>query len=135
LSLQPSASPSTRRQAALGAEVAAVSEFIIGGQRDGDAADVVVSGELDMYTAPQLRERLVTLASEGARYVTVDLAGVNFVDSTALGVLVGGLKRLRQFDGDLRLRSPQPGTYKVLEITGLTRIFTITREGDRSAGA
>ena len=107
-----------------------MNEFIIVGQRDGDAADVVVSGELDMYTAPQLRERLVTLASEGARYVTVDLAEVNFVDSTALGVLVGGLKRLRQFDGDLLLRSPQPGTYKVLEMTGLTRIFTITRRWD-----
>ncbi len=112
-----------------------MNEFIIVGQRDGDAADVVVSGELDMYTAPQLRERLVTLTSEGARYVTVDLAEVNFVDSTALGVLVGGLKRLRQFDGDLLLRSPQPGTYKVLEMTGLTRIFTITRDGTRPSGA
>jgi anti-sigma B factor antagonist len=80
-----------------------------------------------MYTAPRLREGLVELAAKGARLVTVDLAGVNFIDSTALGVLVGGLKRLRQSDGDLMLRSPRPSAVKVLEMTGLTRVFTITQ--------
>jgi anti-sigma B factor antagonist len=91
-----------------------------------ETASVVVRGELDMYTAPQLRQELVGLVAQGARQVTVDLEAVGFVDSTALGVLVGGLKRLRQLDGDLTLRSPSPRTLKVLEITGLTKVFTVT---------
>jgi len=103
-----------------------MNNFTIDADQDGDAATVVVVGELDMYTAPRLRESLVELATKGALLVTVDLAGVNFVDSTALGVLVGGLKRLRQSDGDLVLRGPRPGALKVLEMTGLTRVFTIT---------
>lgn len=91
-----------------------------------ETASVVVRGELDMYTAPQLRQELVGLVAQGARQVTVDLEAVGFVDSTALGVLVGGLKRLRQLEGDLMLRSASPRTLKVLEITGLTKVFTVT---------
>jgi anti-sigma B factor antagonist len=102
-----------------------MDDFTIDADKDCDTATLVVAGELDMYTAPRLREALVELAARGALVVTVDLAGVTFVDSTALGVLVGGLKRLRQCNGDLVLRSPRPGALKVLEMTGLTRVFTI----------
>jgi anti-sigma B factor antagonist len=102
-------------------------------QVDGTAS-VVVSGELDMYTAPRLREELVGLTIQGSRDVTVDLEAVNFVDSTALGVLVGGLKRLRQLDGDLKLKSPSPQTFKVLELTGLTKVFSITHNANGSSG-
>jgi anti-sigma B factor antagonist len=109
-----------------------VTEFSIATTKDGIVADVVVAGELDMYTAPRLRDALVELTATGARQVTVDLAGVVFVDSTALGVLVGGLKRLRQADGDLALRSPRPGAMKVMEMTGLNRVFTITYDGNGS---
>lgn len=106
-----------------------MTNFTIAAHQDGEAANVVITGELDMYTAPRLRQEIVGLMSMGARQVTVDLAGVDFVDSTALGILVGGLKRLRQSHGDLMLRSPRPGTRRVLEMTGLTRIFTIRTEG------
>jgi anti-sigma B factor antagonist len=107
-------------------KVAAVTDFgLVVNQTDGKAS-VVVSGELDMYTAPRLREELVGLTTRGSRDVTVDLEAVNFVDSTALGVLVGGLKRLRQLDGDLKLRSPSAQTFRVLELTGLTKVFEIT---------
>jgi anti-sigma B factor antagonist len=103
-----------------------VTDFdLVVNQVDGKAS-VVVTGELDMYTAPRLREELVGLTTRGSRDVTVDLEGVNFVDSTALGVLVGGLKRLRQLDGDLKLKSPSAQTFKVLELTGLTKVFSIT---------
>jgi anti-sigma B factor antagonist len=102
-----------------------VTDFTIATDRVGDTADLVVTGELDMYTAPRLREQLVELATVGVRQVIVDLAGVRFIDSTALGVLVGGLKRLRQSDGELVLRGPRPGALRVLELTGLTRVFTV----------
>jgi anti-sigma B factor antagonist len=88
--------------------------------------EVRLMGELDMSTAPQLREELLRLASDGARMVTVDLSDLAFVDSTGLSVLITGLKRLRQQGGEMALRSPSPGTRRVLEITGLTEVFPIS---------
>ncbi len=92
---------------------------------DDDGVVVSAAGELDLNTAPDLREQLARLVNGGARHVTVDLAGVTFVDSTALSVLVSALKRLRQADGDLALASPNPSVRRVFEITGLTRLFSI----------
>jgi len=83
------------------------------------------AGELDVNTAPELREHLARLAGDGARKIVVDLTYVSFIDSTALSVLVSALKRLRQTDGDLELASPNPSVKRVFEITGLTRLFTI----------
>ncbi len=111
-----------------------MSQFGLVVNHSGDDASVVVQGELDVYTAPQLRQELVSLVAQGARQVTVDLQGVGFVDSTALGVLVGGLKRLRQIDGDLTLRGPSAGIVRVLEMTGLTKVFNVvTSAGPASA--
>jgi anti-sigma B factor antagonist len=90
------------------------------------AYEVHLHGELDMSTAPQLRQELLRLTSDGATEVTIDLSELEFVDSTGLSVLVTGLKRLRETGGDLALRSPTPGTRRVLEITGLTEIFSIS---------
>jgi anti-sigma B factor antagonist len=84
-----------------------------------------VKGEVDVYTAPRLREKLVELVSQGKHQIIVDLEGVDFLDSTGLGVLVGGLKRLRSHDGDLGLVCTQHRILKVFEITGLTKVFAI----------
>jgi anti-sigma B factor antagonist len=84
-----------------------------------------VGGEIDVYTAPQLRERLVALVEDGARQVVVDLSRVEFLDSTGLGVLVGALKRLRSVDGDLSLVCPRERLLKIFRITGLDGVFTI----------
>ena len=86
---------------------------------------LAVKGEVDVYTAPRLREKLVELVSQDKLQVIVDLEGVDFLDSTGLGVLVGGLKRLRSHDGDLGLVCSQPRVLKVFEITGLTKVFEI----------
>ena len=91
---------------------------------------VSVRGEVDIATAPKLREKLVELASQGAQQVVVDLEGVEFLDSTGLGVLIGGMKRLRGLDGDLTLVCTQPRILKVFEITGLNRAFTIYESVD-----
>lgn len=86
---------------------------------------LAVRGEVDVYTAPRLREKLVELVTQGHHHVVVDLEGVDFLDSTGLGVLVGGLKRLRSHDGDLTLVCTQHRIRKVFEITGLNKVFTI----------
>ena len=100
-------------------------------ERNGYAV-LAVFGEVDVYTAPNFRERLIELVSEGKHQIVVDLEGVDFLDSTGLGVLVGGLKRLRSHDGDLSLVCTQSRILKVFEITGLTKVFTIHRTVDEA---
>ncbi|HET9443417.1 MAG TPA: STAS domain-containing protein [Acidimicrobiales bacterium] len=88
-------------------------------------AVLAVKGEVDVYTAPRLREKLVELVTQGKHRIVVDLEGVEFLDSTGLGVLVGGLKRVRSHNGDLSLVCTQHRILKVFEITGLTKVFSI----------
>ena len=103
-------------------------------ERNGFAV-LAVHGEVDVYTAPQFREQLIQLVDQGQRSILVDLEGVEFLDSTGLGVLVGGLKRVRSHDGDLALVCTQRRILKVLEITGLTKVFTIHDSVDAAVAA
>jgi anti-sigma B factor antagonist len=101
----------------------------------GDHAVVEVKGEIDVYTAPKLREKLIELVSEGSHNVVVNLEGVDFLDSTGLGVLVGGLKRVRAHDGSLRLVCTQERILKIFRITGLTKVFPIHTSVDEAVSA
>jgi anti-sigma B factor antagonist len=92
---------------------------------EGDRTVVAVSGEIDVYTAPKLREHLIDLVSSGQYKLIVDLESVDFLDSTGLGVLVGGLKRVRTHDGSLDLVCSQDRILKIFRITGLTKVFAI----------
>ncbi len=92
---------------------------------EGDRTVVAVGGEIDVYTAPKLREQLVDLVNAGRYHLIVDMEGVEFLDSTGLGVLVGGLKRVRAHDGSLRLVCTQERILKIFRITGLTKVFPI----------
>ena len=85
---------------------------------------VAVSGDVDIATAPALRERLAEAVRDSPA-VVVDLAEVGFMDSTGLGVLVGGLKRVRNHDGSLQLVCTQEKILKIFRITGLTKVFPI----------
>ena len=91
----------------------------------GEHTVLEVGGEVDVYTAPRLRERLVELVDGGARRVVVDLGRVDFLDSTGLGVLVGALKRVKAHDGSLSLVCTQDKILKIFKITGLTKVFPI----------
>jgi anti-sigma B factor antagonist len=92
---------------------------------EGDRTVVEVGGEIDVYTAPKLREQLVDLVNAGRYHLVVDMEKVEFLDSTGLGVLVGGLKRVRAHDGSLRLVCTQERILKIFRITGLTKVFPI----------
>src|SRR5213596_3659479 len=91
----------------------------------GDRTVVEVGGEIDVYTAPKLREQLVELVNDGSFHLVVDMEGVDFLDSTGLGVLVGGLKRVRAHEGSLRLVCNQDRLLKIFRITGLAKVFVI----------
>jgi anti-sigma B factor antagonist len=90
-----------------------------------DHTVLAVGGEIDVYTAPQLRERLIELVEGGNQHIVVDMEQVEFLDSTGLGVLVGGLKRVRAHDGSLRLVCAQERILKIFRITGLEKVFGI----------
>ncbi|MDA8313550.1 MAG: STAS domain-containing protein [Actinomycetota bacterium] len=96
---------------------------------------VAASGEIDVATAPPLRDRLQALTTSGNANVVVDLLGVTFLDSTALGVLVGALKRCREAGGDLPLVIAEPRILKVFEITGLTGVFSIFETVHEAVGS
>lgn len=91
----------------------------------GDCAVLRVGGEVDVYTAPRLRERVIQLVADGVRYVVADLREVDFLDSTGLGALVGSLKRLRERDGSLKLVTGQERIVQVFRLTGLVRVFAL----------
>lgn len=82
-------------------------------------------GEIDVASAPMLREELIGLIGDERTRIVLDLTEVDFVDSTGLGVLVGALRRTRTAGGDLRLACTNARILKVLEITGLDSIFTV----------
>ena len=106
------------------------------GHYSKDGIEVVtVEGEIDIYTAPRLRELLIDLVSKGSYQLVVDLDKVGFLDSTGLGVLVGGLKRVRPHDGWLDLVCTQERILKIFKITGLTKVFGIYQSVDQAIAA
>jgi anti-sigma B factor antagonist len=86
---------------------------------------IELGGEVDLYTAPEFKERLVELIEAGKKHIVVDLSTATFIDSTTLGVLVGGVKRLRPAGGGLALVCSDQNITKIFEITGLDRVFAI----------
>jgi anti-anti-sigma factor len=86
-----------------------------------------VSGEFDLERVPDIRKHLTTLvaASPGAT-ITIDLSQVSFLDSSALGVLVGVRRIAQQTDVDIVLHAPRPNVWKVLTITGMDKVFECT---------
>jgi anti-sigma B factor antagonist len=101
-----------------------------------DGIEVIdVQGEIDMYTAPRLRELLIDLVSRGSCQLVVNLDKVGFLDSTGLGVLVGGLRRVRAHDGSLDLVCTQQRILKIFRVTGLTEVFGIYQTVDQAIAA
>ncbi len=94
--------------------------------RAADGSTLEVVGEIDMDTVPELRRSLYELIDAGAKPVTVDMAGVSFIDSSGLGVLIGAQQRARELGGDVAIRNLNGPARKVFEITGLVDSFQIT---------
>jgi anti-sigma B factor antagonist len=96
----------------------------------GGRTVVAVGGEIDVYTAPKLRDCVTDLVADGVYHIVIDMEDVEFLDSTGLGVLVGGLKKVRAHDGSLELICNQDRLLKIFRITGLAKVFTIHASTD-----
>jgi anti-sigma B factor antagonist len=90
-----------------------------------DVYVIALTGEIDLYTAPEFKQQLLDIVGQGAKNVVVDLTETTFIDSTTLGVLVGGVKRLRPAGGQLSIVSSDRNITKIFEITGLNRVFPL----------
>lgn len=93
-------------------------------RRDG-ACYITLQGEVDVYTAPRLKETLVEEIASGCSNVLVDLEDVGFIDSSGLGVLVGGMRRAKEGGGTIRLVCTRDNILKIFRITGLDKVFPI----------
>ena len=104
-------------------------------QLAGDAYVISLAGEVDLYTAPEFKQQLLEVIAQGAKHVIVDFSNTTFIDSTTLGVLVGGVKRLRTNEGQLTLVCTDRNITKIFEITGLDRVFSIFGSRDDAVAA
>lgn len=96
---------------------------------------VAVAGEIDLFTAPELKAALSDALESGRNRIVVDLSETTFLDSTALGVLIGAVKRLRSRDGVLTIVNTDANIAKTFEITGLDQIFVIRSTRDEAIRA
>src|SRR3954471_16521276 len=94
-------------------------------QLDGDRHVVAVTGEIDLFTAPEFKQRVSAPIDAGRTQVVVDLTETTFIDSSSLGVLIGAHRRLRRRDGSLVIVCSNDAIVKTFRITGLDSVFTI----------
>jgi anti-sigma B factor antagonist len=99
--------------------------FAIDVSERGSWSIIAVTGELELGTAPRVRQQLVSLVGDGRRYLVIDLSGVEFIDSLGLGVVVSGLKRVRAHGGELRVAGLAPRVRALFDLTRLDEIIGI----------
>jgi anti-sigma B factor antagonist len=107
-------------------------EFVTAG---GDCAALRAVGEIDVYTAPRLREHVIDLIDNGVRHLVADLREVTFLDSTGLAALIGSLKRLRAHGGSLTLVIGEGRVFRIFRVTGLDRVPAVSSPGRASQPA
>jgi anti-sigma B factor antagonist len=100
-------------------------ELDIKTKKDGEACTISLEGEVDVYTAPKLKDELVGLVQGGCTHLIIDLEHVGFIDSSGLGVLVSALRRFREKDGAVRIVCTRESILKIFRITGLDKVFPI----------
>jgi anti-sigma B factor antagonist len=106
------------------------------GHHAKDGIEVIdVAGEIDIYTAPRLRELLIDLAGKNSCRLVINMDKAGFPGSAGLGVLAGGLKRVRAHDGSLDLACTRERILKIFKITGLAEVFGICQTVDQAVAA
>jgi len=102
-----------------------MADLVIGLRNVGGVPVLDLQGEVDSYNSPKLREKLIALIDDGESKLVINLSGVDYIDSTGLGTLVGGLKRASEKGGAIQIICPNEQIYKVFSITGLVKVFQI----------
>jgi anti-sigma B factor antagonist len=101
----------------------------------GDVVVLSLHGDLDLHVAPALRKAIASAIDRGTSSLVLDLSGVTFVDSTALGAMLGAMKRLQSRQGRLRIVVPQTNVRRAFEITLLDHVLAIDAGRDAALSA
>jgi anti-sigma B factor antagonist len=104
-------------------------------QVDDDTHVVAVMGEIDLFTAPEFKQRVSAPIDAGRTRLVVDLTATTFIDSSSLGVLIGAHRRLRRLNGTLSIVCNSDPIVKTFRITGLDGVFTIVPTLDEALNA
>ena len=111
-------------------------EFSIDDRRlDDDTHVIAVAGEVDLFTAPEFKERVMAPIAAGVERVVVDLSDASFIDSSSLGVLIGAHRRLRARGGRLMVACDHSAILKTFRVTGLDCVFTIAPSVEEALAA
>ncbi len=106
-------------------------EFAIEDRQASDDTHIVaVAGEIDLFTAPEFKQRMSRPIDDGIQRLIVDLSATTFIDSSSLGVLIGAHRRLKQRNGSLVVVCDNDAIVKTFKITGLDGVFTLVRSLD-----
>lgn len=101
----------------------------------GELLVIKLEGEVDLYAAPELKEHVNGAIERGKTKLILDLSAATFIDSTTLGILVSGMKRLRPRGGMLAVLCPDPTMARIFDITGLNRMFSVHETLDEAVAA
>jgi anti-sigma B factor antagonist len=103
----------------------------------GEAGTAIVAarGEIDIFTAPDLKREARQAVEDGATKLVLDLSETTFLDSTGLGVIIGLAKLVRPAGGDITIVNTDPTIARTFEITGLAEILTIRGTRDEALAA
>jgi len=102
-------------------------------RRGKDVRVVDLSGDVDTYTCVKLREAILDLLEEGNSRMIIGMANVSYIDSSGLGTLVGGLRRVNDQKGELVISGANPQIRKVFSITGLSKVFPLFDNEEEAA--
>jgi len=86
---------------------------------------ISLSGEIDIYNAPELKDNMLKLIEENKGDILIDCADLKYIDSTGLGVLISALRRVKEYNGKITIKNLKPYIYRIFAITGLDKVFTI----------
>lgn len=128
-------SPTTPRTALLGAQPlpssgGAAMLLHVDCSSVADTATISAAGEIDLATVNKLRSAIAEAMQQGARHLTLNLNKVSYIDSSGLGTLIGAHKRLASSGGTLTIRCSQARILRLLAITGLDRVLTVTSQDE-----
>lgn len=101
------------------------SELILKEEYVADKAKVFVSGEVDIYTAQQFKDKLYSVVDNSSKDIVIDCSGLNYIDSTGLGIFVGALKKTKLAGRNIHLENIKDNIKKLFIITGLDKLFII----------
>ncbi|KAF0208886.1 MAG: STAS domain-containing protein [Actinomycetota bacterium] len=103
-------------------------------ERDGDVCRISVQGEIDVYTSAALKDAIIGAIEQGCINLIVDIDAVGFIDSSGLGVLVSGLRRVKENSGSMRVVCTKQNVLKIFRITGLDRVFPVFSSAEEASG-